>query len=295
MLTAAAYAGLNAQSLACEKPKDRAKRSHPPAANRVRSPRSRGRACKAGRCDDLEFATQRPRAAPDLSVVERHDRVAFADGPAELDPTIEPGAVEQRGIDRPCQQLLEVLAGKVQPSTAQYRLADLEALADEMIERHAERGEIAAMFSGRNLNLLAWKRRVAAGDRVEHFHFDERHLAHVGFWRVGADAIEIPIAFDPATGDQLGFVELLHRERRSFGDMNMEQAAGPAHHVSPGRSFAGGDQHCARVLIPPPAATAVGRSRARPPRSRRWSCVPSAAPRARAMAGRDAWWRGYPT
>src|SRR5215470_4813773 len=174
------------------------------------------------------------------SVVERRDRVAFADGPAELDSAIEPGAVEQRGIDRPCQQLFEIFAGKVQPSTAEHRLADLEALADEMIERHPERGEIAAMFSGRNLNLLAWKRRVAAGDRVEHFHFDERHLAHVGFWRVGADAIEIPIAFDPATGDQLGFVELLHRERRSFGDMNMEQAAGPAHCVSPGRSFAGG-------------------------------------------------------
>src|SRR6516164_6343865 len=199
MLTTPAYAGLNAQSLAREKPKDRAQRPHPPAANSVRSPRSRGRACKAGRRDDLEFATQRPRAAPDLSVVERRDRVAFADGPAELDSAIEPGAVEQRGKDRPCQQLLEVLAGKVQPSTAQHRLADLEALADELIERHAERREIAAMFCGRNLNFLAWKRRIAAGDRVEHFHFDERHLAHVGVLRVGADAIEIPVAFDPAT------------------------------------------------------------------------------------------------
>src|ERR1700757_1875340 len=245
MLTTAAYAGLKARSLARERPKDRAKRPHPPAANSVRSPRSRGRACKAGRCDELEFATQRPRAAPDLSVVERRDRVAFADGPAELDSAIEPGAVEQRGIDGSRQQLLEVLAGKVQPSTPEHRLADLEALADEMIERHAERREIAAMFSGRNLNLLAWKRRIAAGDRVEHFHFDERHLAHVGFWRVGADATEIPIAFDPATGDQLGFVELLHRERRSFGDMNMEQAAGPAHRVSPGRSFVSGDRPCA--------------------------------------------------
>src|SRR5262249_2557519 len=174
-----------------------------------------------------------------LSVVERRDRVALADSSADLDPAIEPGAVEQRGIDRPRQQLLEVLAEEVQPSTAEHRLADLEALADEVIERHAERRQIAAMFSGRNLNLLARRRRVAAGDRVEHFHFDERHLARVRFWRVGADAIEIPIAFDPAAGDQLGFVELLHRERGSFGDMNMEQAAGPAHRVSPGRSFVG--------------------------------------------------------
>src|SRR5215468_5473249 len=178
MLTTAAYAGLNARSLAREKPKDRARRPHPSAANSVRSRRSRGRACKAGRCDDLEFATQRPRAAPGLSVVERRDRIAFADGPAELDSTIEPRAVEQRGIDRPCQQLLEVLAGKVQPSTAQHRLADLEALADEMIERHAERREIAAMFCGRNLNFLARKRRVAGGGRRGPFHFHVRDLAH---------------------------------------------------------------------------------------------------------------------
>src|ERR1700746_2858777 len=197
MLTTAAYAGLNARSLARERPKDRAKRPHPPAANSVRSPRSRGRACKAGRCDELEFATQRPRAAPDLSVVERRDRVAFADGSAELDSAIEPGAVEQRGIDRPRQHLLEVLARKVQPSTAQHRLADLEALADEMIERHAERRKIAAMFSGRNLNLLAWKRRIAAGDRVEHFHFDERHLAHVGFLGGGGAGLEKPHPFGP--------------------------------------------------------------------------------------------------
>src|SRR6201993_2646073 len=175
MLTTAAYAGLNARSLARERPKDRAKRPHAPAANGVRSPRSRGRACKAGRCEELEFATQRPRAAPDLSVVERRDRVAFADGPAELDSAIEPGAVEQRGIDRPRQQFLEVLARKVQPSTAQHRLADLEALADEMIERHAERREVAAMFCGRNLNLLAWKRRVAPGGRGAALPFDEGH------------------------------------------------------------------------------------------------------------------------
>src|SRR5260221_11135833 len=121
----------------------------------------------------------------ELSVVERRDRVASADGPAELDSAIEPGAVEQRGIDRPCQQLLEVLARKVQPSTAQHRLADLEALADEMIKRDPKRREIAAMFCGRNLNLLAWKRRIAAGGGVEPFHFDERHLPHFGVWQVG--------------------------------------------------------------------------------------------------------------
>src|SRR5260370_25025423 len=107
----------------------------------------------------------------ELSVVERRDRVASADGPAELDSAIEPGAVEQRGIDRPCQQLLEVLARKVQPSTAQHRLADLEALADELLKRHPERREIAAMFSVRNLNLLTWQRPIPAPDRAVAFPF----------------------------------------------------------------------------------------------------------------------------
>src|SRR5215469_18435463 len=105
----------------------------------VRAPRPRARACTADRRDDREFETAKAAAAPDFSVVERRDRVALADDPAELDPAVEPGAIEQRGIDRPRQQLLEVLAGEVQPSTAQHRFADLEAPADEVIERHAER------------------------------------------------------------------------------------------------------------------------------------------------------------
>src|SRR5215468_5493117 len=167
-----------------------------------------------------------------------------------------------------------------------------------MIERHAERGEIAAMFSGRNLNLLAWKRRVAAGDRVEHFHFDERDLAHVGFWRIGADAIEIPIAFDPDRRSAWlrrappSRATLLRRyEYGAGGRTSSSRLTRP---LVRGRRPTLRDR-ARRVLIPPPAATAVGRSRVRPPRSRRWSCVPSAARRARAMAGRDAWWRGYPT
>src|SRR2546426_9846193 len=65
---------------------------------------------------------------PDPSVVR--DRVAFADGRAELDPAIEPGAVEQRRINRSAHQLLEVPAGEVQAATGQHHLANLEALAD---------------------------------------------------------------------------------------------------------------------------------------------------------------------
>src|SRR6478736_2724745 len=100
MLTTAAYAGLNAQSLGRERPKDRAERRCIRSKQHAVTSRART-SMQASRCDDLEFAAQRPRVAPDLSVVERRDRVAFADGPADLDSAIEPGAVEQRGIDRP--------------------------------------------------------------------------------------------------------------------------------------------------------------------------------------------------
>src|SRR5262245_29845249 len=245
-LTTAAYAGLNARSLPCEI--DRAERrggtAYAHSKQHGRSITRACRACKANRFGGFEFEPQRSRSRRGPSAVERRDRVAFANGPAELDAAIEPGAVEQRRIDGPPQQLLKVPAGEVHASTDQHRLADLEALTDQVVERHAERRQVAAMFSRRKLDLLARKRRVAPGNRVEHFHFDEGHLAHVGFWRVGADAVEIPIAFDPAASDQLGFVELLHRERRSLGDMNMEQAAGPAHRVSPNR------RSCAATNIP---------------------------------------------
>jgi hypothetical protein len=91
------------------------------------------------------------------------------------------------------------------------------------------------MICRRKLDLLARSRRITPRDRVEHFHFDERHLARVEFWRVGAGSVEIAIAFDAAAGDELGFIELLHRKRCSFRDVNMKQAPRPAHRVSSGR------------------------------------------------------------
>src|SRR5262249_29312893 len=129
---------------------------------------------------------------------------------------------------------VEVHGGHLEPPADEHRFADPEALTDEMMERQAKRRQIAAMFSRRNFDLLARKRRIAAGEGVEHFHFDERDLAHIGFGRVGADSVEISIAFDPAPSDKLGFVKLLHLGRCSFGDMNMEEAAGPDHRVSRG-------------------------------------------------------------
>src|SRR5262249_48914163 len=119
----------------------------------------------------------------------------------------------------------------------EYRFADPETLTDEMMERHAKRRQIAAMFSGRNFDLVARKRRITAGDGVEHLHFGERDLARIGFGRVGADSVNISIAFDPAPLVRFGFVKRLHLGGCSCGDMNMEEAVGPAHLVSPGRGF----------------------------------------------------------
>src|SRR5260370_27475167 len=90
------------------------------------------------------------------------------------------------------------------------------------------------MISGRKLDLLARKWWIAARHRVEHFHLDERHLAHIGLRRVGAGSVEIAITFDPAASDDLGLIKLLHLQRCSLRDVNMEQAARPAHGVPPG-------------------------------------------------------------
>src|SRR6516165_2789084 len=168
----------------------------------------------------------------DASVIERRDGVAFADGPADFDPAIEPGAVEERDIDRLPQQPLQVLAGEVQAAAAQHRLADCKALADEVVERHAQRGEVAAMVGRCKLDHLARRRRVAARRGVKHFHLDQGHLARIRFRRIGSGSVEITVALNPAAGNQHRFVELLHGERCPFGDMDMEQTAGPAHRVS---------------------------------------------------------------
>src|SRR5260370_7085382 len=90
-----------------------------------------------------------------FSVLEGHDRIALANDTADLDPAIEAGAVEQCGVDRPPQELLEILARKIQPAAREHRRADLEALAHEMAQRHAKRREAAAMIRGHNFHLLA--------------------------------------------------------------------------------------------------------------------------------------------
>ena len=104
-----------------------------------------------------------------------------ADKAADFDSAIEHGAIEEGRVNRPPQQLLQILAGKVQPPAGEHRFAELETPADEVAERHANRREIAAMLFGRKLDLLARSRRIAPRDRLEHFPFDERHLARIGF------------------------------------------------------------------------------------------------------------------
>src|SRR4029450_12015007 len=140
-------------------------------------------------------------------------------------------------VNRASQELLEVPAGDLRRAAGEHAFAVLEALADEVAQRHPARREIAAVLCGRKLDLLAGSRRITPRDCLEHFHFDQRHLARIGLWRVGAGAVEIAIAFNAAAGDKLGLLELLHRERCSRRDMKGEQAAGPAHSCLPWPSW----------------------------------------------------------
>ena len=80
------------------------------------------------------------------------------------------------------------------------------------------------------------KRTTEARDNrrgiVEHFLFDERHLAEVGFLRVSALAGKVPIALDAATRDAVGFFQLLHLIACRLGDMDVQQRAAPANAAS---------------------------------------------------------------
>src|SRR5262249_49506007 len=119
-----------------------------------------------------QLTLTRKRGRSSSSILERRDRIAFSNGAADLDTAIEPRAIKQRRIDRPPQQLLEISARKIQTSADEHRLADLEAPADQVVERHAERREVAAVIGGRKLHLLARRRRITPRDRLQHFHFD---------------------------------------------------------------------------------------------------------------------------
>ena len=90
--------------------------------------------------------------------------------------------------------------------------------------RRVEMVRQAAREAGRYIGLLA----DLAGPkiRIESFHHGKVQL-------VEGAPFALDTALDPAAGNELGFGKLLHLQRCSFGDMNMEQAARPAHRVSP--------------------------------------------------------------
>src|SRR5262245_39280676 len=215
------------------------------------------------RCSAAEprAASRRKGTALRPSLVQSFSGVIgspFSDDAAHFNAAIEPGAVDLRSVNRASQQLLEVPAWEVEPSAGEHHFADLEALADEVAQRHPARREIAAVLCGRKLDLLAGSRRITPRDCLEHFHFDQRHLARIRLWRVGAGAIEIAIAFNAPAGDKLALLELLHHERCSRRDMNVQQAAGPAHSCLTWPSCSAGSLPLAADddTIPPPAVRA---------------------------------------
>jgi hypothetical protein len=131
----------------------------------------------------------------------QRDRIALANDTARLNQAVQPGAVVERQIDGRLEQFLKVLAREVQPPSPQYRLADAEALANQMVEIDAARRQVAPVIGRQQDDRTGLQRRVVAGQRVQHFAFDQRDLTDIRFAgiRPGPETIASPSIPFPAT------------------------------------------------------------------------------------------------
>src|SRR5690242_4285342 len=91
-----------------------------------------------------------PRSS--ASTLERPDEIARPHETALEDDAVEPGAIEKRLEHGPPEQVLEILARDVEaPALEHDRGADAEAVADEVVERHAAGRKVPPALLRRDL------------------------------------------------------------------------------------------------------------------------------------------------
>ena len=99
-------------------------------------------------------------------------------------------------------EAFEVTAGFAEPQTAQAHLADLEFLADQVIEGDPGRDQVPASLARRDLDL------IVSSQGGDGFFLDESHLAiRLSRLAEGAALLVITIAFEAEARDGTGLVD----------------------------------------------------------------------------------------
>src|SRR5262249_49611350 len=106
-----------------------------------------------------------------LEIVARPDDIAGAQDAAAEDLGAQPAAVQQPLLDAGSSELLQVVARRAQPRAARHRVADGDLPAEEVVEGHAARHEVAPGLGGLQRDA------VLAGQRLQGLALDERDLA----------------------------------------------------------------------------------------------------------------------
>src|SRR5262245_45116344 len=161
------------------------------------------------------------------SIVEWFDDVAAVDRAALLDPAIEPGAVVDRQIDRPLQQLFKIFTGKVQTTAAQHDSTHTKSLPDQVAERHPAHRQIATMLTRLDCDGAGLDRRIVAGQSLQYLDFEQRDIAHIGLHRIRARAEEVAVALDAAARNEIRVLQLLHFQRFRGCDVNVQEPSAP--------------------------------------------------------------------
>ena len=130
------------------------------------------------------------------------NRIACSQDPFGENLGPQASSMHEAFFDAGDGEAFEVTAGFAEPQTAQAHLADLELLADQVIEGDPGRDQVPARLARRDLDL------IVSRQGGEGFFLDESHLA-VALSRLaeGAALLVIAIAFEAQTQDGTGLLD----------------------------------------------------------------------------------------
>src|SRR5438046_9664676 len=124
------------------------------------------------------------------------------------------------------RQALQVRAGLAEANAEEPDLADLEFLADQMVERRPAGNDVPPRRAVRNRDF------VVPFHRLDRFGFDQGDLASgTRPIRVSASGVEVPVSLQAFPRDRADAFDGAHRSLGTIRDMDRGDGSGPRRNV----------------------------------------------------------------
>src|SRR5207247_3051808 len=156
----------------------------------------------------------------------RHDRIADADGTLRQDRRAQAAPMHEAREDPFLRQALQVRAGLAEANAEEPDLADLEFLADQMVERRPAGNDVPPRRAVRNRDF------VVPFYGLDRFRLDQGDLASgTRPIRVRASGVEVPVSLQAFLRDRADAFDGAHRSLGPIRDVDRGDGSGPRRNV----------------------------------------------------------------